>query len=60
MLYLGDKDGSTVGECVRRVKAEVMKSCLGRLFNMNGAQRDGKAGFRATKLYTVVYSKHIF
>ncbi|XP_043212048.1 uncharacterized protein LOC122391391 isoform X3 [Amphibalanus amphitrite] len=55
VLYLGDKGGSTVGECVRRVMAQLMRSGLGQRFNMNGAQRHGKTGFRATKLYTVVY-----
>ena len=54
VLYLGDKGGSTVGECVRRVMAEVMKSYLGQLFDMNGAERHRKTGFRTTKVYTVV------
>ena len=35
-----------------------MRSSLGQKFNMNGVQRHRKTGFRATKTFSAVYSKH--
>ena len=57
MLYLGEKGGTSIGECVRRVMSTVMKSGLGQRFNMNGAQRHGKTGFKSTKMFDIVFSK---
>lgn len=58
VLYLGNKGGDTVGETVRRVMASTMRSSVGQLFNMHGAQRHGKEGFSNKKLFEVVCSKY--
>ena len=58
VVYLGDKGGSTVAECVRRIMNSTMRSRLGQVFNMNGAQRHGKEGFKPTKVFDIVYSKY--
>ena len=46
-----------VGETVRRVMASIMRSSVGQLFNMHGAQLHGKEGFSNKKLFDVVCSK---